>query len=252
MCKCPGINIVTYYAPTLFKASLNFSSEMALLMGCFLQVWYFLASFVTWYTIDRLGRRFLLITMALGMCLVLVLEAIMIAVGGDKGATGPGIAAVVFVFLFEGCFTWGWMACVWVYVPEILPLNIRAKGAALAAAADFLGNFLVVEITPLSFQNIKWRSYIIWASCNLANAAIVFLFFPETAGIQLEQIDMLFTDRTSYDEVQNPEFYRKLQWAVVGKAHNERKRQRRLRREGADSMAEDAVVKGGDVLQKES
>ena len=87
---------------------------MALLMGCMLQVWYFLASFVTWYTIDRIGRRPLLITMALGMSLMLVLEAVMVAIGGGAGAVGPGIAAVVFVFLFEGCFTWGWMACVWV------------------------------------------------------------------------------------------------------------------------------------------
>lgn len=37
----------------------------------------------------------------------------------------------------------GWMATVWIYPAEILPLKIRSKGAALAAAADFLGNFLV-------------------------------------------------------------------------------------------------------------
>ena len=83
-------------------------------MGSLLQVWYILASFVTWYTIDRVGRRPLLISMAIGMCIVLVLEAIMVAIGGGAGATGPGIAAVVFVFLFEACFTWGWMGCVWV------------------------------------------------------------------------------------------------------------------------------------------
>ena len=97
-------------APTLFKSSLNFTTQMSLFMGCFLQVWYILASFVTWYTIDRVGRRPLLIWCAVGMCVVLVLEAIMVAIGG----TGPSIAAVVFVFLFEGFFTWGWMACVWV------------------------------------------------------------------------------------------------------------------------------------------
>ena len=105
-----GINIVTYYAPTLFQESLNFSASMALLMGCFLQLWYIFASFVTWYTIDRVGRRPLLISMAIGMCVVLVLEAIMVAIGGS----GPAVAAVVFVFLFEACFTWGWMGCVWV------------------------------------------------------------------------------------------------------------------------------------------
>jgi len=96
---------VTYYAPTLFQSSLGFSSEMAIFMGCFLQVWYILASFVTWFTIDRVGRRPLFIWMAIGMCVVLVLEAICVAVGG----TAASVAAVVFVFLFEACFTWGWM-----------------------------------------------------------------------------------------------------------------------------------------------
>lgn len=114
--------------------------------------------------IDSVGRRRLFITMTLGMCIVLVCEAITVAIDSKSS----GIAAVFFVFAFEACFTWGeshlilspksgvmhldtgltthsigWMATVWVYPAEILPLKIRSKGAALAAAADFLGNFLV-------------------------------------------------------------------------------------------------------------
>jgi Sugar (and other) transporter len=46
----------------------------------------------------------------------------------------------------------GWMACVWVYPPEILPLKIRGKGAALAVATDFVGNFLV-RICPICLGN---------------------------------------------------------------------------------------------------
>ena len=88
------------------------SERMALLMGLYLQVWYFLASFVTWFTIDRVGRRFLFISMALGMCLVLVAEAICVAIDNPASSIG----AVFFVFAFEACFTWGWMATVWVYV----------------------------------------------------------------------------------------------------------------------------------------
>lgn len=56
-----------------------------------------------WYLIDAVGRRRLFITMAIGMCIVLVCEAIAVAIGGNSA----GIAAVFFVFAFEACFTWG-------------------------------------------------------------------------------------------------------------------------------------------------
>lgn len=53
--------------------------------------------------IDRVGRRNLFISMAIGMCAVLVSEAICVKVGGHAA----GIAAVFFIFAFEACFTWG-------------------------------------------------------------------------------------------------------------------------------------------------
>lgn len=81
------------------------TQEKALLMGCFLQLWYILASFVTWYTIDRIGRRKLFISMAIGMATVLCAEAICVSIDTNRSA----IAAVFFVFAFEACFTWGWM-----------------------------------------------------------------------------------------------------------------------------------------------
>jgi MFS family permease len=230
---------VTYYAPTLFKSSLGMSEQMALLMGCLLQLWYILASFVTWYTIDRVGRRLLLISMAIGMCVVLVAEAICVAINN----AGAAIGAVFFVFAFEACFTWGWMGCVWVYPPEILPLKIRAKGAALAAAADFLGNFLVVEITPPALQNIGYRTYIIFAVLNAANAIIVWCFYPETGGQPLEAIDRLFVEDGQVD-TSGRHFLRKLQWDVVPRAAEQR---RAYRRKGfmlheEDSKASDEQV----------
>ena len=80
------------------------SEEMSLFLGCFTQLWYVLASFLTWYTIDRVGRRKLFIINAIGMCLVLVVEAITVS----NGSTGASVVAVVMVFMFEAFFTWGW------------------------------------------------------------------------------------------------------------------------------------------------
>lgn len=113
---------MSYYAPTLFQDSLGMDQEQALFVGCFLQVWYIIASFLTvctllyryrrkllqtdslkWYMIDSVGRRRLFIIMAMGMCIVLVCEAITVAIDNKPS----GIAAVFFVFAFEACFTWG-------------------------------------------------------------------------------------------------------------------------------------------------
>ena len=147
-------------------------------------------------------------------------EAICVAINTPASS----IAAVVFVFAFEACFTWGWMATVWIYPPEILPLKIRAKGASLAAAADFLGNFLVVEITPPALKNIGYKTYIIFAVFNVVNAIIVFCLYPETAGQTLESVDRLFVENR-HDEVSAGKLNMvdKVQWRIVKRARVKRK-----------------------------
>lgn len=108
------------------------------------------------------------------------------------------------------------MATVWTYPPEILPLKIRAKGAALAAAADFLGNFIVVEITPPGLKNIGYKLYIVFAVLNLVNATIVWAFYPETAGSTLESVDFLFTNKDTLSG--KKPWYSAAQWSVVYRA----------------------------------
>lgn len=244
--------------------------------------------------IDRVGRRKLFVSMAIGMSIVLVCEAVCVAMGGYSASIG----AVFFVFMFEAFFTWGtslphptiilalsdhiqthvgWMATVWIYSAEILPLKIRAKGAALAAAADFLGNFLVsvsfyhssfpdfpsintiiaqeiylcpnqvVEITPPALANIGYRTYIIFAVFNIANAIIVWCFYPETAGQTLESIDRLFAkEDDGWLDDQGDRWYRTLQWGMVGRATRASELRRRTREQRRGSSAESTGVRDGD------
>lgn len=247
MQQLSGINIVTYFAPTLYTTSLGMSQDRALLLGCFTQLWYVLASFVTWYTIDRVGRRRLFISMALGMGLVLVGEAVAIRAGGTLRAD---VAAVVCLFLFEACFTWGWMACVWIYPPEILPLGIRAKGSALAAAADFLGNWIVVQVTPVGIANLGWSFFLIWAGFNVVHAGVVWMFYPETGGLVLEDVDHVFTEDVLGDDdhdVGRGTGLERLQWVRVRVAARAVKESKlRKEEEGEDESGRGLLDADGD------
>ena len=66
---------------------------------------------------------------------------------------------------------------------------MRTKGAAIGAATNWILNFMVVEITPIGIQNLKWRFYVIWIVLNAAMVPAVYLFYPETAGRTLEDMD---------------------------------------------------------------
>lgn len=71
---------------------------------------------------------------------------------------------------------------------------MRTKGAALGTAANWIFNFMVVEITPISIESLGWRFYIIWTVFNASFAPIVYLFYPETSDRTLEDIDRLFRE----------------------------------------------------------
>ncbi|KAJ6030100.1 uncharacterized protein N7446_000837 [Penicillium canescens] len=221
-----GINIVTYYAPTLLKSSLNMTQERGLFVSCFLQVWYIIASFLTWHMIDAVGRRRLYISMSLGMCVVLICEAATVAANNQR----PAIAAVFFIFAFEACFTRGWMATVWVYLPSGNPPSKDSFKGICARSCSGLPWKLsvnrsdspqVVKIAPPALENIGYKTYIIFAVFNLVTALIVWCLYPETSYLNLESVELLFLpDEARDQEIASEETFlqRSFQWSVVPRA----------------------------------
>ena len=112
-----GINAIIYYSGTLFNKSIGFDKHLSSLMSGFLQTWFFLASFIPWFLIDRVGRRPLLMSMISLMAAVLAAQAGLIyqVQNNTSSAHQCGIAAAAMLFIFEGAFTIGFQACVWVY-----------------------------------------------------------------------------------------------------------------------------------------
>jgi hypothetical protein len=111
-----GINAIIYYSGTLFEKSLGFSAHMSSLMSGFLQTWFFVASFIPWFLIDRIGRRPLLLSMVSVMAAVMVVQTALIYQVQNSTAMAyqSGIAAAAMLFIFQGAFTIGFQATVWV------------------------------------------------------------------------------------------------------------------------------------------
>lgn len=125
---------------------------------------------------------------AAGMSFSMIILAAMTAIGGS----GPGIVAAVFLFVFNTFFAIGWLGMTWLYPAEIVPLRIRGPSNGLSTSANWIWNFMVVMITPVSFSSIGYKTYIIFAVINAFIFPVVYFFYPETAYRSLEEMDTIF------------------------------------------------------------
>ncbi|KAJ4481409.1 general substrate transporter [Lentinula edodes] len=182
-----GINLITYYATILFER-LGINDVKSRILAACNGTEYFLASLVAIFLIDRVGRRKLMIFGGVGQCLTMVLLAVL----GSINNSAADIVSAVLLFVFNSFFAIGWLGMTWLYPAEIVGLRMRGPANALSTASNWTFNFLVVMITGPAFQNISWKTYIVFAALNAFIIPIVYFFFPETAGRSLEDMDVVF------------------------------------------------------------
>jgi hypothetical protein len=130
------------------------------------------------------------------MAAVMAVQAGLVSVIDNQPGTvlarSAAIGATTMLFVFEGAFTIGFQATVWVYPSEILPLRLRQRGSAISTACNWILNYLVVQTTPIALDKIGYPTYIIFAVLNATWIPVIYLFFPETKGLELEEVDKLF------------------------------------------------------------
>ncbi|KAE8391091.1 general substrate transporter [Aspergillus alliaceus] len=192
-----GINLITYYAPQLYKEIGLGSGNLPKLLAACNGTEYLMAAFIPIFIIEKVGRRPLMLFGAAGMSISMAVLAgtnYRLLELKDKQA---GIGQAVFLFVFNTFFAIGWLGMTWLYPAEIVPLRIRAPTNALATSANWIFNFMVVMITPVSFANIKWKTYVIFAVINAFMFPCVYFFFPETRYRSLEEMDNIFKKSTN-------------------------------------------------------
>ncbi|KAI0406778.1 sugar transporter [Xylaria palmicola] len=192
-----GINVMSYYLPTLLIESVRLEDKMARLIAALASVSYLFASIIAAPMVERFGRRVMMMVSTLIQLVCFILITVLLYYVEKPGYASQNEvakASVVWFFVYYIGFGLGMLGIPWLYPTEINSLPMRTKGAAVATMTDWITNFLVVEVTPIGIQNLSWRFYVIWAVVNAVILPLIWAFFPETTNRTLEDLDAYYRD----------------------------------------------------------
>lgn len=192
-----GINAVLYYAPRIFE-SMGMASPMAqtVIMGVVNIVFTLIAVF----TVERVGRKPLLIWGSVGMAI------------GALGVAAPNIIplapvfSVVSLMVYSASFMFSWGPICWVLISEIFPNTIRSQAVAIAVAFQWIFNFIVsssfVPMYNMTLGDMGDKFghafvYLLYGGICVVAAWFVARLVPETRGKTLEDISRMWTRRGS-------------------------------------------------------
>lgn len=187
-----GINAILYYGAEIFSKTLGYGPEDALKQQLWLGAVNLLFTFVAIFTVDKWGRKPLLITGSIGMFLSLTILGLSIYL------QHLGIISFLAILAFIGLFALSMGPVVWVMLSEIFPNSIRNVGMAIAVGAMWLFNAIVANSFPAinksEFNNEVFNGalpYFVFASFCLVTFLFVWKYIPETKGKSLEEIETL-------------------------------------------------------------
>ena len=178
-----GINAVLYFAPRIFE-SMGVSDNMmfTVIMGI-INISFTLVAI---FTVERLGRKPLLIVGSLGMAVGAT------AVALSDVISFPSVVPVAGIMLYSACFMFSWGPICWVYISELFPNTIRSQATALAVALQWIFNFLVSATFVPMYSYSPFLAYALYGGICLIAALFVWLLVPETKGKTLEEITQLW------------------------------------------------------------
>ena len=191
-----GINAVLYFAPRIFE-SMGVSNNM--LFTVIMGIINISFTLVAVFTVEKLGRKPLLITGSIGMAI----GALGVALSNVM--TLPAVIPVISIMVYSACFMFSWGPICWVYISELFPNTIRSQATAWAVAFQWIFNF-IVSSTFVPMYNMKlgtmgdsfghFFAYALYGLICVGAAIFVWRLVPETKGKTLEDMTALWRNRS--------------------------------------------------------
>ncbi len=183
-----GCNAVIYYFPILMQTSLNTTHSLALLLGGVNMVVYSIFATVSWFIIERAGRRKLFLIGSLGQGLSMVLIFACLIPDTKNAANGAAVGLFTYIAFFGAT----WLPLPWLYPAEINPIRTRGRANAVSTSVNWISNFMIVMVVPVMIENIGFGTYVFFAAMNFLFIPFIYFFYPETKKRSLEEIDLIF------------------------------------------------------------
>lgn len=190
-----GMNAFMYFGPSIFE-SIGFSKNLFTTINNTVN---FVSTFPAVALADVSGRKKLMFfsatCMTLACCTMGTLGLLYVTPAGEGKYTvsnknaGWAIAVSVFFFVFN--FAYGFGPIVWVYVGEIFPTKYRARAVGICTMANWVGNFVIAQFTPMLLESIQFSTFFVFGFF-CAMGVLLVRQIPETKGVPLEAIESLF------------------------------------------------------------
>jgi SP family xylose:H+ symportor-like MFS transporter len=211
-----GINAVLYYGADIFEQALGFGQDDILLQQILLATVNLVFTFIAMFTVDKLGRKPLLIIGGFGMLVGFLIMGFTLyfsdysqlnSAGLPTISTFEGILSLIGVLIFIGAFAMSMGPIVWVLLSEIFPNKIRSAAMSVAVAAQWLANYFVSQTFPIVVESDTnrlimdggtWNNalpYFLFSGFIVIIILFVWKYIPETKGKTLEEMEAVFTKK---------------------------------------------------------
>ena len=176
-----GINAILYYLNFIFERA-GFSKVSGDLQAVAVGATNLLFTMIAMSIIDKVGRRTLLLIGSVGTAICLA-----------------GVAVVFFTHKYEGLLVWlliGYIASfafsqgavIWVYISEVFPNRVRAKGQSLGSLSHWAMNGFISLIFPIMAAKSGGMPFVFFAAMMVLQFFVVYAVYPETKGVSLEEL----------------------------------------------------------------
>lgn len=204
MMQLSGNGLVSYFLnKVLDTIGYTAQSEQLLINGC-LMIYNWIVSISLASLVEKVGRRPMFLACFTGMLTTYIIWTALSAqfqiTGFTNHSLSQGVLAMIFLYYF--CYGIGLNGLPFLYLTEILPYHLRAKGMAIT---QFTTNVVLIYngfVNPIALEAIGWKYYIVYCCIIAVELVIAYFAFPETKGRTLENVSEVFGDDVTHEKEQ--------------------------------------------------